>query len=125
MNATAPAPVEPSTKTKKTKKTNDKVIIASLSQPSAITKNVEIVANVSSSQPATVSKVEPKKKPKNTATNVQALVQPREQVGIEADFATQSQPVDNRVAVDTGGSQNKTNKRVLPQSVAKPEATKI
>jgi hypothetical protein len=41
--------------TKKTKKTNDKVIVASLSQPSAITKNVEIVANVSSSQPAAAS----------------------------------------------------------------------
>jgi hypothetical protein len=46
---------------KKTKKTNDKVIVASLSQPSAITKNVEIVANVSSSQPATVSKFKPVK----------------------------------------------------------------
>jgi hypothetical protein len=45
--------------TKKTKKSNDKAIFASLSQPSAITKNVGTVANVSSSQPATVSKVKP------------------------------------------------------------------
>jgi hypothetical protein len=39
---------------KKTKKPKDKPVVASLSQPSAITKKVGTVANVASSQPASV-----------------------------------------------------------------------